>query len=237
VKRRSPEIPLVLTYRPREENAQPRAESAGADAWLVGPLKRTTVSSCVKSLLRIKALEEKVASLEADEPRTADALSDFGFFKRLLLMEVKRSRRYRYPIAFLLLSVDRIKDRLSALPGEQRKAAMAEVLAAVTHSVRDIDLAVPSGDDRVLVFLPHTPRQGALLVAGRLRERLRRLGAFPDSTASVGVAAFEPGSGAGEVSFGTLMRDALEALRKAQADGGNKIEAAEKKSPDQASVG
>jgi diguanylate cyclase (GGDEF)-like protein len=191
----------------------------------------------VKSLLRIKALEEKVASLEADEPRSADALTDFGFFKRLLLMEVKRSRRYRYPIAFLLLSVDRIKERLAELPLEQRKAAMAEILSAVTHSVRDIDLAVPSGDDRVLVFLPHTQRQGALLVAGRLRERLRRLKAFSDSTASVGVAAFDPGGGGGEVSFGTLMRDALEALRRAQGEGGNKVEAAEQKAPDQSSVG
>jgi GGDEF domain-containing protein len=122
------------------------------------------------------------------------------------------------------VSVDRLKDRLADVPVEKRKAAMAEVLSVVTHSVRDIDLALPSGDDRVLVFLPHNPRDGAMLDGRRLREKLQKLKALPDATASVGVAAFDPAAGASEVSFGTLMKDAMEALRRAQADGGNRVE-------------
>jgi len=249
VKALSAHTPVVLIYPPDEDDPEQHAAKAGADAYLVGPLKRATVSSCAKAMLRIRTLQETVERQEADLKRQAEEAAsperptdsggsaDFEFFKKFLLMEVKRSRRYKYPVSFLLVALDDFAERAASLSQAQRTAVLAEALAVVTRCVRDIDLAVPFSDERFLVFLPHTAREGALIVAGRLRDQLSRLGSLPDSTASVGVAAFEPGLSRQQVSFGTLMKDATEALRRAQAGGGNAVEASEKKSRDRISLG
>lgn len=232
-----PQCPVVLVYPPDTEDPDPEAAQAGADAYLVGPLKRGTVVSCAKTMMRVRALLEQVERLESDlkkssasdrkpEGEGSGAFTDFEFFKRLLLMEVKRSRRYRYPVAFLLVGLDRAAERLQALGPTERTRALTEALRIVSKAVRDIDLAVPFSEGRYLVFLPHTPREGAQVVAARIRERLAKLEALPGVTASVGLSAYEPGPGHADaqVSFGALMKDATEALRKAQAAGGDRVE-------------
>ncbi|WIG98799.1 diguanylate cyclase [Myxococcus sp. SDU36] len=158
---------------------------------------------------------------------------DFEFLKRLMLMEVKRSRRYRYPIAVLLVDIDKFAEKAAPLAPAARKLALAEALGLLVSGVRDIDVAVPLSDSRFVVFLPHTPRSGALVVGQRLRELIKSLTAFEGASASVGVAVSEPPPGRGpvagalaQVSFGSLLKEAGEALRRAQAAGGDWVEAA-----------
>ncbi|QDE92001.1 diguanylate cyclase [Myxococcus xanthus] len=158
---------------------------------------------------------------------------DFEFLKRLMLMEVKRSRRYRYPIAVLLVDIDKFAEKAAPLAPAARKLALAEALGLLVSGVRDIDVAVPFADSRFVVFLPHTPRSGALVVGQRLRELIKSLTAYEGASASVGVAVSEPPPGRGpvagalsQVSFGSLLKEAGEALRRAQAAGGDWVEAA-----------
>lgn len=241
-KAKAPNLPVVLVYPPEEEDPEPHAAKAGADAYLVGPIKRATVVSCARSMMRIRTLQTTVEKLESDlkqrATHSANAATEFDFFKKFLLMEVKRSRRYRYPVAFLLVALDHFAEKAAHVSGTERTQILAEALRTVARCVRDIDLAVPFGDERFLVFLPHTPREGAMIVAGRLRDNLASLKSMPDSTASVGVASFEPGGDVkSQVSFGSLMKDATEALRKAQAQGGNAVEGGERKARDRISLG
>lgn len=254
-----PAMPVVLVYPPEEDDPEPHAARAGADSYLVGPLKRAAVVSCARAMLKIKNLTETVERLETDLRRASDsgagagkaeaaaatvttggtATNDFEFFKRVLLMEVKRSRRYRYPVSFLVVALDHFTERAGAMSMATRTSALAEAFGTVVKGTRDIDLCAPFGDEKFLVFLPHTPRDGALVVAGRLREALTKLQGLPHSTASIGVASFEP-SGApttAQVSFGSLMKDATEALKRAQAAGGNRVDAGGKKSRDRISLG
>ncbi len=232
-----PATEVVLLYPPDVDDADAHAAAAGADAALVGPLKRGTVVSCVRVLLQGRTLKETVERLEADlqkhiaEPPKdvtdiAGTSADFEFFKKYLLMEVKRSRRYKYPVSFLLVAVDHFAERAAELAQPARKAALAEALSVITRGIRDIDLAVPSGDNRFLVFLPHTPSEGALFVAGRLQQRLRQLTQLSEATASIGVASYEPAPGETQIGFGTLMKAVTDALAKAQAAGGDRIESA-----------
>lgn len=225
-----PTLPVVLVYPPEVEDPEPHATAAGADSWLVGPLKRATVIACARAVLRAGELSLQVAGLKRElEARSeAQPASELEFFKRVLLTEVKRSRRYGYPVSFLLVALD--------VPA--RAAELAEAFGVVTRGIRDIDLAVPFGGERILAFLPHTPRSGALVVAGRLREKLAQLRSLPEATASIGVACYEPGGGAKEqVSFGSLLKEATLALKKAQAAGGDRVEAGEKRTRSRISMG
>jgi diguanylate cyclase (GGDEF)-like protein len=248
VKEEAPGLPVLLLYLPEEEHPEARAASVGSEACLVGPLKRATVVSCVGLLLQLARVREEMAqarleqqlhaqgqpSAPAPSPSPAakreitgsSAQPDLEFLKRLLFMEVKRSRRYRYPISFLLVEPDKFNERTNALPATQRTSALAEMLRRITEGLRDIDLAVPFAEGRFIIFLPHTPYEGAMVVAERLLQRVKEVMAVPGLTASLGLAVFEPSAvkGQSQVSFGSLLKEAGDALRRAQAAGGDRIE-------------
>ncbi|WP_043403538.1 diguanylate cyclase [Archangium violaceum] len=235
VKEEAPTIPVLLLYLPEEEQPEARAAAAGAEACLVGPLKRATVVSCVSLMMQLAQARETVSVVRTEmqlmqhqgprrEPSSSGA--DLEFLKRLLFMEVKRSRRYRYPISYLLLEPDRYAERLATLPAAQRTSALAEVLRRLSEALRDIDVAVPFAEGRFIVFLPYTPHEGAMVVAERLRQRVKEVESVPGLTASMGLAVFEPSAqkGQAQVSFGSLMKEAGDALRRAQAAGGDRVE-------------
>lgn len=235
VKEEAPGTPVLLLYLPEEEQPEARSAAVGAEACLVGPLKRATVVSCVSLLMQLAKAREAVAVartemqlMQAQGPRreATSSAADLEFLKRLLFMEVKRSRRYRYPISYLVLEPDRYAERIAALPALQRTIALAEVLRKLTEALRDIDVAVPFAEGRFIVFLPYTPHEGAMVVAERLRQRVKEVEAVPGLTASMGLAVFEPSAAKGQaqVSFGSLMKEAGDALRRAQAAGGDRVE-------------
>ncbi|MFE8600823.1 diguanylate cyclase [Archangium violaceum] len=236
VKEEASTIPVLLLYLPEEEQPEARAAAAGAEACLVGPLKRATVVSCVSLMMQLAQARETVSVVRTEmqlmqhqgprrEPSSSSG-ADLEFLKRLLFMEVKRSRRYRYPISYLLLEPDRYAERLATLPAAQRTSALAEVLRRLSEALRDIDVAVPFAEGRFIVFLPYTPHEGAMVVAERLRQRVKEVESVPGLTASMGLAVFEPSAqkGQAQVSFGSLMKEAGDALRRAQAAGGDRVE-------------
>jgi PleD family two-component response regulator len=270
--------PVVLVYPPDEDQPEARAARVGAEAFLVGPLKRAAVVGTIALVLRatglledgrrlnlelaelkgrelpvkqrISALEDEAISLSAQVGKLKDQLKSAGapggevaFLKRFLPLEVKRSRRYQYPVSVVLVGLDKMEQRLleSSSPEFQRATIRSEAMAGIFKVVRDIDLAVPFSDDKYLILLPHTPREGALVVASRLLAQLTTIAAFDGGSASAGVSAYEPRFWTKEhVSFGGLMREATTALLKAQADGGGRVEAvaiADRPKRDRISIG
>lgn len=251
-------LPTILLYEPGDDDAERRATTAGADSYLVAPIKKHAVLAAIRDMLRIRALLEQIESLERRlqevEARSGEAVVeaegdpggaqepvyDFAFFKKLLLMEVKRSRRYAYPISLALVSFDAFPEVTADLDPKGKGRLVGALLATITKAIRDIDLPVLYAEDKVLVFMPHTPRDGALLVGGRLRDRIRSHAADLGGderirvTASIGVAAFE---GQGTVSFGSLIKDATSALRRVQLDGGDGVEASTPAAKSRVSIG
>ncbi|MFZ5469034.1 MAG: diguanylate cyclase [Myxococcota bacterium] len=235
VKELVPACPVVLMYPAEVDDPGEQAARAGADAYLIGPVKRGAVVSTAQTMVRIRDLRQTVDRLEGDlrrhiaEPprdleKTEGTSSDFEFFKKYLLMEIKRARRYRHPVAFLLVALDQFTERLAGATQALRRAVLTDALRTITRAVRDIDLAVPFAENRFLVFLPHTPREGALVVASRLHGSVSNVRAVENLTASVGVAAYDPKERRAQISFGSLMKDAGEALRRAQVSGGDRVE-------------
>ncbi len=247
VRKLSSETAIVLAYPAEEfESAPDRAKQAGADGFLVGPFKKHQVLGMVQAVSRLHVLAVQLKALEAkfDElkrtvkppakkarPPTGLNAHDDVFFKKYILLEVKRGRRYQYPVALLVVGFDKLDEQLGdSAPDFQRDAVRQESLEVLSALLRDIDVAMPFAGDKFLLFLPHTPLRGATVVAGRVVEKLSRLEALPGGTASVGVACFEPRPNSKEkdqpqVSFGSLVREATAALKRAQAAGGARFEA------------
>jgi two-component system, cell cycle response regulator len=208
-----PSLPVVLLL---DEEDEP-ASRLPADGTLVSPLTRSAVLSLFRALARLRAETDLGRTLARQITAHPAALPDYEFFKKLLLVEVKRSRRYHYPVSLALLAVDGWTERAARLAEALRSALLGEVLALVASGVRDIDLPLLYDGERILVFMPHTDALGARTLAERLVKRARE---HPGGlTASVGVATYD---GQGTMSFASLVRGASEALLEAQATGGDR---------------
>jgi two-component system cell cycle response regulator len=209
IRRADPKLPVVLLLDDEDEPAG----RLPADGALVSPLTRTAVVSLFRALARLRVEGgRELASRPAN-------LQEYEFFKKLLLVEVKRSRRYHYPVSLALLAVDGWKERAAKLDERERSTLLGEMLALVVGGVRDIDLPLLYDGERLLVFMPHTDALGARTVAQRL---VRRARSHPAGiTTSVGVSSFD---GEGTMSFSTLVRGAADALAKAQGRGGDQAE-------------
>jgi diguanylate cyclase (GGDEF)-like protein len=229
-----PLLPLIVLFLDgREASLHPGVKG---DAILVGPLTPSGVATACRLAEELRNRAERIAELEARRARPGRAERDLEFLKRLLLVEVKRSRRYGFPISLALLAVDRweevVKDLVDA---RERTALLAELLGVVSGTLRDIDIAVPFSNERLLVLMPHTKDDGALRVARRLSALVRDRTGAPKVTASVGVASH---SGDGTISFGGLVKRAGDALERARAAGGDRAEPAEPpKKRDRISIG
>ncbi|HET8540666.1 MAG TPA: diguanylate cyclase [Anaeromyxobacter sp.] len=220
-----PHLPVIALFLDRKEaGASPDARHA--DAVLAAPLTATGLVAVCELSARLRDLSARVADLEARASRRGGG-PDLELLKRLLLAEVKRSRRYGHPLSLALVAIDGWQERAPRLSARARTAALAGVLGVVTASLRDIDVAVPFSDERVVVVMPHTKADGALRVARRLCARVREHRGQPGRTrvtASVGVATHD---GDGTVSFAGLVKRAAEALARARDHGGDRAEPAD----------
>jgi diguanylate cyclase (GGDEF)-like protein len=208
-----------------------------ADGYLVRPFSSSALQSVLSVTHRLSSLSERLADLVRESEsapqlkRLASAINSrtgfyqFEFIKDLLVVEVRRAKRYGYPLSLILVGLDAIP----ALHELNRPTLQREITGglavAIAKSIRDIDIPIHYADDRILVFLPHTDLAGAEEVGRRVKRRIKRItyrgeGITAQLTASVGVA----GNAAGEsFTFARLIKDATVALRAAQLKGGDKV--------------
>ncbi len=222
---RSAGIPLVVSFTARQDNAAETAAEIGADAFVLRPYRRDLLSLAIFSaqgsrLLRERAQRAELALAEVTAGRRGRTrLLDAELFKTLLPLEIRRARRHKYPIAICVVALD-------PLPmGDKFRHEVARAAEPFLRSaVRDVDLAARYGDDRFLVFLPHTDGPGATTVGARIVAELRNCRLKRDGvqilvTASVGIAAPREGQAP---SFARLVRDAHAAVKAAQLKGGDR---------------
>jgi diguanylate cyclase (GGDEF)-like protein len=230
---------VVLAVSGQSHDAAAQCEALGADAFVVRPYKRDAVASTLRVVSALHGERRRSVRLEAElsterarllrhgEADPTTGFPHFEFFKKLLVIELKRARRYGYSLAACLVSMD--VETVDGISAAAQKAIHADIARRLRSVIRDIDLPVDYADGKFLVFLPYTDIAGAKNVGNRLEAAVRG-DTVEDGertvavTVSVGIAALKPGR---VVSFARLIRDASLALRAAQLKGGGRVVAKE----------
>ena len=170
------------------------------------------------------------STLAMPEPSTAFSRSpNQGLFspeqiQRLMRIEFDRAQRYRYPIVFILVAVDRLS-QLQDLYGYEVKAQILQSLTGLMkHATRTSDSLGCLIDDKLLMIVPHTPADGAVVLAKRLQEGARALVFEADDrevriTVSLGGAHNQR---RGDYDFKTMLEVAEGGLQVALASGGDR---------------
>jgi diguanylate cyclase (GGDEF)-like protein len=100
-------------------------------------------------------------------------LANRRLFERALDIEFGRGARQRTPLSLILLDIDyfkRYNDTYGHVAGDHCLAEVAKVLKGCCH--RKADLAVRYGGEEFAVLLPDTDLQGAMTLAGQIRQSL-----------------------------------------------------------------
>jgi diguanylate cyclase (GGDEF)-like protein len=136
-----------------------------------------------------------------------------------------QAHRTGQPLAALGLDLDRFKDINDRFGHEKGDEVLAAVAQVMTVTIRESDFAGRLGGEEFIILGPNTAREGALVLAEKVRNAIERVvvpGVSREITASLGVAVLPDEA----MDADTLLRRADRALYAAKAAGRNRVESA-----------
>lgn len=206
---------------------------AGADDYLTKPfhpaelMARLTTGKRILELERsLKVANEEIRILSITDPLTGSF--NRGYMTSHLPEEINRASRYGHPLSLIMCDIDRFKnvnDSQGHLAGDSVLRLVVDFIHGALR--KDVDWAVRYGGEEFLIVLPETDREGAWIVAERMRQMMgKKLIAMGDQeiaiTASFGLASFDPGTEK-EPSAEALIKEADQHLYQAKKEGRNKV--------------
>ncbi|ADH86773.1 GGDEF domain-containing protein [Desulfurivibrio alkaliphilus] len=156
------------------------------------------------------------------------------YLEEMLELEFRLSRRDGLPLSILLLDIDHFKevnDKHGHLAGDR---TLLNLVQEIKGNLRETDQLARYGGEEILIMLPHTPEDGAKLVAEKIRRGIaggimvaageREDEGWPDIsiTVSIGVAGLRDEFSSGK----ELFAKADQALYRAKKTGRNRCVAA-----------
>ncbi len=172
----------------------------------------------------LKAARERMAQLSITDPLTETY--NYRYFMECLELELKRARRYEYPISLMMLDIDNFKiynDTNGHMAGDE---VLKRIAHAIKDEVRQTDIVARYGGDEFTVILIKTSQEEACQIAERVRETVENLGVCSKKTrpedrlsVSVGVSTLHSQS----LSPEGLVKTADDALYEAKRAGRNRM--------------
>ena len=180
---------------------------------------RASLAACPPYLARLA--EEATTRAAVD---TLTGLGNLRLLRDRLANELARSKRSGEPFAVLFLDVDNFKQVNDGFGHEAGNLVLKGTASELLEVVRSTDFAARYGGDEFVVLLVRTGRDGARLVAEKVRTRVEELGktlGLPPKlvTVSIGVATFAPQAQHNE----DVLVAADRALYRAKAGGRNQV--------------
>jgi diguanylate cyclase (GGDEF)-like protein len=223
---------IVLLCEASELEEVDRLMIAGADDFLLKPLRRLEFHSRLSCAVRARELHDQIrrSQQRIEELTTSDELTGLNNMKYLFRQgeeDIARCRRFRKAVSALLVDIDHFSTVNEAHGFSFGSFVIREVGALVRSCVRKVDRVARVGADEYFILLPETDLAGAQFVAERIRDTVqghehRSEKEVARVTVSIGVAGFGIGEDPGSIS--DFFRNANEALRSAKIAGANRIE-------------
>lgn len=195
------------------------------------PYDKEQVYQKIKNLIKIKELrniikqkDEELQSLykKVEDTSLVDettGLYNTFYLKHIIAKECVSSNRYGYRISGIVLDID------NQIEDGQKSSVLKEVAKIIKSGIRQDDTLVRLDSGEFYVFLPHTGIKDAVFVANKLKDMIEsNIIIIGDKiSVSAGVTSLD------EIDRGfrkedEMIRQTIEALKKAQSSGGSKIE-------------
>ncbi len=177
VRAKAKNLPTLAAVPPDDAELRVRLLDGGVSELLIRPFNAREVAWRAARLLRQKAeldsLEERYrTALSAASNDSMTKLSNHGYFRKVLELEVKRSHRQKHPTSLIMLDIDDFKAKNDSFGHAAGDIILIETAERIRRSVREIDLPARYGGEEFAVILPYANRAGAAVVAERIRSAI-----------------------------------------------------------------
>ena len=153
-------------------------------------------------------------------------LHNYRFFTMRLKEEIARSKRNDLYMALLILDVDYFKNYNDALGHPAGDEVLRQLSGILKSTIRDNDIVARYGGEEFAIILPSTNKEGALILAERLRIKIEQFQFSQENiqpngklTISIGVAVYPDNA----LTQEDLIVAADRALYFAKESGRNKV--------------
>ena len=197
---RLPFIPIILQTALDATEDKVEGLDAGADDYITKPIDFAELEARVKSLLRIKALQEELAKANESLLRMSQIDGLTGVDNRRHIEErltemFDHSARLNEPLAVVMCDVDHFKSVNDSYGHQAGDAVLRQVAEVLRDTAREIDRVGRYGGEEFLVLLPGANVQDAVSFAERVRQAVADRafaydGGVVRRTLSAGVAAW-----------------------------------------------
>ncbi len=154
------------------------------------------------------------------------ALHNFRYFKLRLKEEIVRHKRNKSGLSLLILDVDNFKNFNDTMGHPAGDEVLKKLAAILKQTVRENDIVARYGGEEFAVILPAVEKDGARILADRIRENIEQtyfeheeIQPLGKVTVSIGAATL-PGDGN---DYTTLLNSADTALYAAKNSGRNRV--------------
>ena len=232
-----PFIPIIMQTALDATESKVEGLDAGADDYITKPINFAELEARVKSLLRIKALQEDLSQRERQLAEANDRLRHMSQTDALTELDNRRyveerlvemfghALRFNEPLACVMCDLDRFKPVNDTHGHQAGDAVLRQFARILRDEAREIDRVGRYGGEEFILLLPGTTADAAAIFAERVRARVEdETFVFPGGslrmTMSCGVASWPHEAVA---SSDALVKAADDALYTAKETGRNRV--------------
>jgi len=175
----------------------------------------------------LQRANKEIAALSVTDPLTG--CYNRGYLSETLLVEIKRSRRYKRHLSIILSDIDDFKQVNDTFGHQAGDAVLKEFVKRSEEIIRkDMDWVARYGGEEFLFVLPDTNIEGGRLMAERLRANLSQRvfeynGDVIRIESSFGVSGFGPDTHEDKILPEYIIRVADRYLYHAKENGKNRV--------------
>ncbi len=225
-------VPIIVISHSndnREEKIK-MLKSGLIDGYLTALIGMEELAAYANVFLQRQALEEELelknellSKLSITDELTK--LYNRRYFIQRLEEELKRIKRYDYPLSCLMLDLDHFKEVNDVHGHSHGDLVLEQMGELVKKTIRSIDIICRYGGEEIVVILPFTNLEASYIVAERLRQRVEEhaFGTIEhslDLTISLGLVCVD---GKDSVTVDSLFQVLDKQLYTAKNTGRNKI--------------
>lgn len=226
-----PYIPIIVVTARDSTEDKVTGLDAGADDYLTKPINFPELEARVRSMLRIKRLQDQLEekNRELEQLSISDGLTglyNHRHLHELLNEEYDRSRRTGDPLSLVMFDLDRFKEVNDTHGHQAGDRVLVELADILRESAREIDKLARYGGEEFMAILPESDSEAGMTFAERVREMVEQQKFEIDKekplrmTISAGVATYP---GPETDSARQLVYQADQALYSAKNSGRNRI--------------
>lgn len=224
-------VSIIFTGFASVENSI-SAINEGVFALFQKPFNANELIRAIKNALVMQKLAyennillEKLKELSVKDSHTG--LYNYRYLMENLASEVKRARRYVFPLSVIMLDIDYFKSINDVYGHQFGDIILKEFAKCLKDFARSVDIITRYGGEEFVIVLPDTSKKEVIMFGERLLNTLARHLFDPEGRkiklkVSMGIASF-PEDGRGSGTTEGIINMADKALINAKEKGGNTL--------------